>query len=166
MKAVRIKLDEDPKLQDRTLLSRERILGLLSFCLNTTYFTYSGVIYKQEHGAAMGSPMSPIIASLYMEGFEDIALRTAPNPILSVVQVRGRYIYRDQRLPRRWVHYPPKQPGLQHQVHNWARARWQIALPRCMCKHQRGLPEDQWVQTMDIQGPETQATTEHYINQA
>ena len=33
-------MDEDPKLQDHTPLSRERILGLLSFCLNTTYFTY------------------------------------------------------------------------------------------------------------------------------
>ena len=82
IKAVRIKLDEDPKLQDRTPLSRERIIGLLSFCLNTTYFTYMGVIYKQKHGAAMGSPVSPIIANLYMEGFEEIALRTAPTPTL------------------------------------------------------------------------------------
>ena len=81
-KAVRNKLDEDPKLQDRTSLSRERIFGLLSFCRNTTYFTYSEVIYKQKHGATMGSPVSPIIANLYMEGFEEIALRTAPNPTL------------------------------------------------------------------------------------
>ena len=28
----------------------------------------------------MGSPVSPIIANLYMEGFEEIALRTAPTP--------------------------------------------------------------------------------------
>ena len=82
IKAVRIKLDEDPKLQDCTPLSRKRILGLLSFCLNTTYFTYRGVIYKQKHRAAMGSPVSPIIANLHMEGFEEIALRTAPNPTL------------------------------------------------------------------------------------
>ena len=68
IKAVCIKLDEDPKLQERTPLSRERILELLSFCLNTTYFTYRGVIYKQKHGAAMGSPVSPIIANLYMLG--------------------------------------------------------------------------------------------------
>ena len=80
IKAVRIKLDEDPKLQDRTPLSRERILELLSFCLNTTYFTYRGVIYKHKHGAAMGLPVSPIIANLYMEGFEEMAIRTAPSP--------------------------------------------------------------------------------------
>ena len=82
IKAMRIELDEDPKLQDCTPLSRERILGLLRFCLNTTYFTYSGIIYKQKHGAAMGSPVSPIIANLYVEGFEEIALRTARNPTL------------------------------------------------------------------------------------
>ena len=46
IKAVCIELDEDPKLQDCTPLSWERILGLLRFCLNTTYFTYSGMIYK------------------------------------------------------------------------------------------------------------------------
>ena len=28
----------------------------------------------------MGSPVSPIIANLYMEGFEEIALRTVPTP--------------------------------------------------------------------------------------
>ena len=82
IKAVRIKLDEDLKLQDRTPQSRERILELLSFCLSTTYFTYRGVIYKQKHGAVVGSPVSPIIANLYVEEFEEIALRTAPNPIL------------------------------------------------------------------------------------
>ena len=47
----------------------------------------------------MGSPVSPIIANLYVEGFEEIALRTTPR--FSVVQVRGRYIYRDPRIPRR-----------------------------------------------------------------
>ena len=66
IKAVRIKLDQDPNLQERTPLSRERILELLSFGLNTTYFTYRGVIYKQKHGAAMGSPVSPVMANLYI----------------------------------------------------------------------------------------------------
>ena len=140
IKAVRIKLDEDPKLQDRTPppLSRERILELLISAWTPPISHTQGVIYKQKHGAAMGSPVSPIIASLYMEGFEEIALRTAPTPPFSMVQIRGRHIYHDPRIPRRWVHYLPQWPGLQHQIHNRARARWQIDLPRCLCKHQRG----------------------------
>ena len=61
-------------------LSRKRIIELLSFCLNATYFLYRGNIYKQKHGAAMSSPVSPIKANLYMEEFEAKAIHTAPNP--------------------------------------------------------------------------------------
>ena len=76
--AVRIKLYDDSKLHDSSPLSQERILELASFCLNITYFTYRGVIYIQKHGAAMRSPVSSIIANQYMEGFDEIALCTAP----------------------------------------------------------------------------------------
>ena len=41
---------------------------------------YGGEFYQQVHGAAMGSPVSPIVANLYMEHFESIALSTAPRP--------------------------------------------------------------------------------------
>ena len=36
--------------------------------------------YEQVHGAAMGSPISPLIANLFMEEFEVKALSTAQNP--------------------------------------------------------------------------------------
>ena len=74
IKAVRIKLDEDLKSHDRTSLSQARILELLSFGLNTTYFTYRRVIDKQKHGAS-----SVAHNSKPMEGLEEIALRTAPT---------------------------------------------------------------------------------------
>ena len=78
--AIERKLNSDPLLHKRNPLSRKRIIELLSFCLNATYFSYKSNIYKQKHGAAMGSPVSPIIANLYMEVFEAKAIRTAPNP--------------------------------------------------------------------------------------
>jgi hypothetical protein len=49
-------------------------------CLNTTYFTYDNTIYRQKQGAAMGSPISPIIANLFMEDFEKQAIATAKYP--------------------------------------------------------------------------------------
>ena len=78
--AIERKLNSDLLLHKRTPLSRKRSIELLSVCLNATYFSYKGNIYKQKHGAAMGSPVSPIIANLYMEEFEAKTIRTAPNP--------------------------------------------------------------------------------------
>ena len=45
----------------------------------STYFTYRGKFYEQVEGAAMGSPISPIVANLYMENFEMRALQSSPN---------------------------------------------------------------------------------------
>ena len=49
-------------------------------CLSSTYFTFQGEFYKQKKGAAMGSPISPVVANLYMEQFESRALDTATTP--------------------------------------------------------------------------------------
>ena len=47
---------------------------------NTTYFQNEGHSYQQTEGAAMGSPVSPIVANLFMEEFETRALSTYQNP--------------------------------------------------------------------------------------
>jgi len=36
--------------------------------------------YSQTEGSAMGSPVSPLVANLFMEDFEDLALSTFPRP--------------------------------------------------------------------------------------
>ena len=60
-------------------MSIDHITSLLEYCLNSTYFVFQGQHYEQQEGAAMGSPLSPIIANLYMENFETKALNTAAN---------------------------------------------------------------------------------------
>ena len=74
------RLLNDPTLAQRCELRVDQIIALLSFCLSTTYFVYDEKFYKQKHGAAMGSSVSPVVANLYMEEFEKKALATAPNP--------------------------------------------------------------------------------------
>ena len=46
--------------------------------LKTTYFSFGGNIYQQKFGTAMGSPVSPLIADLFMEDLEERAIQTAP----------------------------------------------------------------------------------------
>ena len=55
------------------------IILLLEFCLKNTYFSFQDQFYEQVEDAAMSSPVSPIVANLYMEYLEQKALSTAPN---------------------------------------------------------------------------------------
>ena len=77
---IRKKLELDPGLHTRTTMKVEQIISLLEFCLKTTYFQFQGRYYEQLHGAAMGSPISPIVANLYMEDFETKAISSAAHP--------------------------------------------------------------------------------------
>ena len=56
------------------------ITSLLEFCLNSTSFVFHGQHYQQNQGAAMGSPLSPIVTNIFMENIEKEALETAPHP--------------------------------------------------------------------------------------
>ncbi|XP_072014982.1 uncharacterized protein [Amphiura filiformis] len=59
-------------------LATEDVVELLEFILSTTYFTFRGKIYRQRFGAAMGSPVSPLAANIFMEHLESTAIATAP----------------------------------------------------------------------------------------
>ena len=74
-------LEDDKELQQRTTMKVQNIIRLLEFCLNNTNFIFQGNYYEQTEGAAMGSPLSPIIANIYMEAFEKQAISTAPHPL-------------------------------------------------------------------------------------
>ena len=80
-------LEKDPTLKERTILPVEDITLLLEFCLKITYFSFQGQFYEQVKGVALGSPVSPIVANLYMEYFAQKALSTAPIPPGDLVQV-------------------------------------------------------------------------------
>ena len=77
---IKQRLEEDQELNQRTSLTIENIISLLEFCITSTYFSFQGKFYEQVEGAAMASPLSPIVANLYMESFEVEALRSAPHP--------------------------------------------------------------------------------------
>ena len=80
VKIIKNKLANDKDLQQGTTMAIQHIISLLEFCLRSTCFVFQGQYYDQIEGAAMGSPLSPIVANIFIEDFETKALETAPHP--------------------------------------------------------------------------------------
>ncbi|XP_041461178.1 uncharacterized protein LOC121412434 [Lytechinus variegatus] len=77
---IKQRLITDSDLASRTNLTPDQIHDVLLTCLNSNSFKWRNIYYKQLLGAAMGSPLSPIIANIFMEHFEHQALKTADKP--------------------------------------------------------------------------------------
>ena len=77
---IRNKLLKDSTLQQQTNLTIDDIIKPLHFTLSNSYFNYNKQTYKQIHGCAMGSPVSPIVANLCLEVIEELALAQATTP--------------------------------------------------------------------------------------
>ena len=74
---IKKQLEDDKDLHSSTNMTIKHICCLLEFCLKNTYFKFNGEFYEQKEGAAMGSPISPVVANLFMEdleiqGYQDI----------------------------------------------------------------------------------------------
>ena len=73
-------LEQDSTLKERTVLPVNDMILLFGFCLHNTYFSFKEKFYEQVKGTTMGSPVSPIVANLYVEYFEQKALNNATHP--------------------------------------------------------------------------------------
>ena len=73
-------LSSDDALPSRTSLSISDIKQGLKICLDSTIFSNKDSFYKQTFGTPMGSCISPIIANIYMEHIEHIAITTFHTP--------------------------------------------------------------------------------------
>ena len=80
IKIIKQLLEDDNELQHRTSMTVQHIICLLEFCLNNTWFIFQGRFHEQTEGAAMGLPLSPTIANLYVEAFEKQTINTALHP--------------------------------------------------------------------------------------
>ena len=68
-------LRQDKTLMNRTTIPAPELCHLIDLCLKSTYFRFGDSFYEQ--GAGMGSPLSPVVANLYMEAFEKQALEAS-----------------------------------------------------------------------------------------
>ena len=89
IEVIKGRLEQDTELPRRTTWSPENILRLLEFCLVNTYFLFNGQFFEQTKGAAMGSPVSPIVANIYIEAFEDRAIKHCTAPPKDMEKICG-----------------------------------------------------------------------------
>ena len=90
---VRDKLAADLLLEERTCIPIDNLMEMLTFCVETTDFGMGSDIYWQEEWLAMGSPLSPVLANIYMEYFEEMALgSTSLKPCMWLRYVDDTFI--------------------------------------------------------------------------
>jgi len=78
---IRERLQRHLEQRYTTLLEVDDIMELLEFILTTIYFCFNGQIYRQKFGTAMGSPVSPLVANMFMQHIERKLLDTAPEDL-------------------------------------------------------------------------------------
>ena len=104
---VRDKLAADPLLEEHTCILIDNLIEMLTFCVETTYFQMASDIYQQEEGLTMGSPLSPVLANIFMEYFEEMALgSTSLKPSMWLRYVDDTFIL--------WPHQEDVQTLIDH----------------------------------------------------
>ena len=88
LQAIKQKLSNDESWKKLTEFSLSQVLVLLELVLSTTYFMFRGKFYRQKFGAPMGSPISPGVADICMEVFEEDMLKDCPDHLAPKVWLR------------------------------------------------------------------------------
>ena len=70
-------LTQDETLEERATIPVPDICVLTKLCLCSTYFMFGYTFFDQIEGATMRSPLSPIVANLFMEAIEERTLESA-----------------------------------------------------------------------------------------
>ncbi|XP_021967789.1 uncharacterized protein LOC110862888 [Folsomia candida] len=76
---IKERLESYPQLAELTKLSVEDIISLLRLCTFASYFHLEEKYYKQNHGTAMGSPLSPVMAEFFLQTLELTLIRSNPH---------------------------------------------------------------------------------------
>ena len=69
----------------------QQVLNLLNLCLNQNYFEFNGNFYIQNEGLPMGSPLSPLLAEIFMNYLETELLKSQ-NSLVNNVKFWFRYV--------------------------------------------------------------------------
>ncbi|XP_076035324.1 uncharacterized protein LOC143021608 [Oratosquilla oratoria] len=81
-------MEENRGFLDNQKLSLSELMGLISLCVDSTFFRFRDHTYHQRKGTPMGSPMSVMVAEVGMQRLEAQLLSAAHSSL----KLRTRYI--------------------------------------------------------------------------
>ena len=117
LKVVEKRLFDDQTITERTTIPVQQLVQLTELCLRSTYFKCLNKFYEQTDGAAMGSPLSPINANLFMEHLEEEAIQSAPfQPAVWTCYVDDTLViwqHGEEELARFHQHLNQQSPNIQ-----------------------------------------------------
>ena len=70
----------------------------LSLATQESYFIFSDALYKQKDGVAMGSPLGPIMANVFLSFYEVKWLEQCPKEFKPVLRGLLTYLFFSNRL--------------------------------------------------------------------
>jgi hypothetical protein len=62
-------------------LNKSQILKLFEFCTKNITFKFGGIFYKQMNGVAIGSPLAPALAEVFLNKIEKDFINNPLNPL-------------------------------------------------------------------------------------
>lgn len=92
LQVLRKLLSDDKELEHRSCFSVDLLCTLTEFCLKKCYFIFGEHFYVQTDGVAMGSSVGCVMAVIYMNYFESMALAKARVIGLPVPSLWIRYV--------------------------------------------------------------------------
>ena len=114
---------------------------LLQLCLQTTYFTYDNEFYQKKQGAAMGSPLFPMLTNIYLHGVFfcwRTGLGESRQETITMAQMCGWHICYLATWPTTPA-YPAtlstssQLPQTLYQIHCVDKEGWYTSFPGCVC---------------------------------
>lgn len=70
---------------------RDEFQNLFNLCMDQNYFTFDNKFYRQTSGLPMGSPLSPLLADIFMDSLEQ-TIFLSNHPLLRNITYWHRYV--------------------------------------------------------------------------
>ena len=111
------------KIPKRTILSTNNILRVAGVLFKQHIFPFPKPIFWTNQRSCMGSPVSLIVANVYMEAFEHTH-QLCTELIKDLEKIYGWYICNSKKVTQGWVFPTYQYSGYIHSIYCWRSWTW------------------------------------------